>query len=136
VAAVDAKTSCQGIDADGDPVQLVTVLVHNLKVVLGQWSVRGEKTNEPGVLKNHLAQLKQDFPLLKLITGDAIYASRPLAEALLDHDCYYLVQIKGNQADVQEALEQCLGQVENQRPAAQMVEKKGTLLNAAGCGLT
>jgi hypothetical protein len=46
IAAVDAKTSCQGIDADGDPVQLVTVLVHNLKVVLGQWSVRGEKTND------------------------------------------------------------------------------------------
>ncbi|MEX2186410.1 MAG: transposase family protein [Pirellulales bacterium] len=57
VAAVDAKTSCQGIDADGDPVQLVTALVHNLKVVIGQWSVRGEKTNGSGVLKNHLAQL-------------------------------------------------------------------------------
>ena len=135
VAAVDAKTSCQGLDVDGDPVQLVTVLVHNLKVVLGQWSVRGEKTNEPGVLKNHLAQLKQDFPLLKLITGDAIYATRPLAEALLDQDCDYLVQIKGNQGDVEEALHQCLGDVEEKRPAAQTVEKKGTLLNAAGCGL-
>lgn len=135
VAAVDAKTSCQGIDVDGDPVQLVTVLVHNLKLVLGQWSVRGEKTNEPGVLKNHLAQLKQDFPLLKLITGDAIYATRPLAEALLDQDCDYLVQIKGNQGDAEEALHQCLGDVKEKQPAAQMVEKKGTRSNAAACGL-
>lgn len=135
VAAVDAKTSCQGLDTDGDPVQLVTVLVHNLRVVLGQWSVRGEKTNESGVLKNHLAQLKQDFPLLKLITGDAIYANRPLAEVLLDEDCDYLLQIKGNQPDIQEALKVCLGDAHETKPAAQTVEKKGTLLNAAGCGL-
>jgi hypothetical protein len=135
VAAVDAKTSCQGLDTDGDPVQLVTVLVHNLKVVLGQWSVRGEKTNESGVLKNHLAQLKQDFPLLKLITGDAIYANRPLAEVLQDEDCDYLLQIKGNQPDIQEALKVCLGDAHETKPAAQTVEKKGTLLNAAGCGL-
>ena len=135
VAAVDAKTSCQGLDTDGDPVQLVTVLVHNLKVVLGQWSVRGEKTNESGVLKNHLAQLTRDFPLLKLITGDAIYANRPLAEVLLDEDCDYLLQIKGNQPDIQEALQVCLGDAHETRPAAQTVEKKGTLLNAAGCGL-
>ena len=36
-------------------------------------------------------------PLLKLITGDAIYATRPLAELLLDNDCNHLLQIKGNQ---------------------------------------
>jgi hypothetical protein len=136
VAAVDAKTSCQGIDTDGDPVQLVTVLVHNLKVVIGQWSVRGEKTNESGVLKNHLAELKRDFPLLKLITGDAIYANRPLAEVLLDNDCDYLLQIKGNQKDIQEALQVCLGDAhETCSPAAQTLEKKGTPSNAAGCGL-
>src|SRR6187397_2049389 len=56
-AAVDAKTSCQGLDADGNPVQLLTVLVHELKLVLAQWSVRGEKTNEPTVLRNHLSEL-------------------------------------------------------------------------------
>jgi len=136
VAAVDAKTSCQGIDTDGDPVQLVTVLIHNLKVVIGQWSVRGEKTNESGALKHHLAQLKRDFPLLKLITGDAIYANRPLAEALQDEDCDYLLQIKGNQPDIQDALQHCLGDAhETTTPAAQTVEKKGTLWNGVGCGL-
>ena len=48
---MDAKTSCQGMDENGQPVQLVTVLVHDMKLVLAQWSVRGEKTNEPNVLK-------------------------------------------------------------------------------------
>ena len=133
--AVDAKTSCQGIGDDGQPVQLLTVLVHNLKLVLGQWSVHGEKTNEPNVLKNHLAELKSDFPLLKLITGDAIYAQRPLAEALLDEDCDYLVQIKGNQPDIQDACQHCLGTAHERQPAAMTAEKKGMLSIAAGSGL-
>jgi hypothetical protein len=60
------------------------VLVHQVKPVLGQWSVHSEKINEPNVLKNHLAELTADFPLPKLITGDAIYAQRLLAKALLD----------------------------------------------------
>jgi len=134
-AAVDAKTSCQGIGEDGQPVQLLTVLVHKIKLVLGQWSVHGEKTNEPNVLKNHLAELTAHFPLLKLITGDAIYAQRPLAEALLDENCDYLVQIKGNQGDIQDALVNCLGAAQERKPAAQTVEKKGTPWIGGGCGL-
>lgn len=134
-AAVDGKTSCQGIGADGKPVQLLTVLVHNLKLVLGQWSVTGEKTNEPGVLRNHLAELTTHFPLLKLITGDAIYAQRPLVEALLDENCDYLLQIKANQPDLQDALENCLGSAHERNPAAQTAEKKGTPWIGVGCGL-
>jgi len=125
IAAVDGKTSCQGLDAEGEPVQLLTVLVHDLKFVLAQWSVRDEKTNEPGVLKNHFAELKSNFPLLKLITGDAIYAQRPLAEAWLDENCDYLVQIKGNQPDIQDAVQQCLGGAHERPPAAETVEKRG-----------
>jgi hypothetical protein len=133
--AVDAKTSCQGIGEDGKPVQLLTVLVHNLKLVLGQWSVHGEKTNEPKVLQNHLAELTAQFPLLKLITGDAIYAQRPLAEALLDENCDYLLQIKGNQGDVQDALKNCLGAAHERKPSAQTSEKKGTPWIGGGYGL-
>jgi hypothetical protein len=134
-AAVDAKTSCQGLGEDGQPVQLLTVLVHQLKFVLAQWSVHGEKTNEPNVLKNHLSELTADFPLLKLITGDAIYAQRPLAEALLDENCDYLLQIKGNQADIQDALVNCLGAAHERKPAAHTAEKKGTPWIGVGCGL-
>lgn len=133
--AVDAKTSCQGLDLDGQPVQLVTVLIHNLKLVIGQWSVHGEKTNEPKVLQNHLSALREQFPLLKLITGDAIYATRPLAAALLDENCDYLVQIKGNQGDIQDALQHCLGGAHERPPAAQTAEKKGMPSIGGGSGL-
>lgn len=133
--AVDAKTSCQGLDADGQPVQLVTVLIHDLKLVIGQWSARGEKTNEAGVLQRHIAELREKFPHLKLITGDAIYATRPLVQALLDENCDYLVAVKGNQPDVCDAVEHCLGGAHERVPAAHTVEKRGTAPIGAGCGL-
>jgi len=135
VAAVDGKTSCQGLDADGNPVQMLTVLVHHVKVVIGQWSVKGEKTNEPGVLKNHLAELLADFPMLRLLTGDAIFAQRPLVEALLAENCDYLLQIKGNQGDTQDTLRHCLGTAHERTPAAETKEKKGMLSIAAASGL-
>jgi hypothetical protein len=134
--AVDAKTSCQGFDADGSPVQMLTALVHDLKLVIGQWSVRGEKSNEPTVFRQHLPELLANFPLLRLVTGDAIYAQRPLAEALMAENCDYLLPIKGNQPDVQAALQHCLGSAHERKPAASTCEKKGTPSTAASYGST
>jgi hypothetical protein len=136
VAAVDGKTSCQGLDPDGKPVHLLSVLAHDLKLVLGQWSVNDEKSNEPAVLRRHLAELFERFPLLRLITGDALFAQRPLLEALLEFDCDYLVQIKGNQPDVLDAVHQCFDQAEEHPPAAETIEKKGISSIAADCGST
>lgn len=136
VVAVDGKTSCQGLDPAGKPVHMLSVLVHGLKLVLGQWSVGDEKSNEPTVLRNHLSELFANFPMLRLVTGDALFAQRPLAEALLAQNCDYLVQIKGNQADTLDALKNCLGQATERRPAAETVEKRGTSSIAAGCGST
>jgi hypothetical protein len=134
-AAVDAKTSRQGLDAAGEPVQILTVFVQQLKLVLGQWSVRGEKSNEPGVLKQHVEQLVRDFPMLRLITGDAIYSQRPLAQVLVACGCDYLLQVKENQPEMLEMLRQCLGTADQRPAAAETVEKRGGVRIAAGCGL-
>lgn len=134
-ASVDAKTSRQGFDAAGNPVQMLTVFAQHIKAVLGQWSVHGEKTNEPGVLKQHLDELLENFPMLKLLTGDAIFAQRPLAEALASKKCAYLFQIKGNQPDVHHALKQCFAAAAERRCAAETSEKKGLVKTAGGCGL-
>jgi hypothetical protein len=134
--AVDAKTSCQGHDAQGQPVQMLTALIHGLKLSIGQWSVTGEKTNEPTALRNHLSELLEQFPLLRLITGDAIYAQRPLAEALQDENCDYLVQIKANQKDILDAVQSCLGAAHERKPAAQTVEKRGASPIGGGSGST
>lgn len=133
-ASVDGKTVCQGLDAQGNPVQLLTVFVHHIKAALGQWSVRDEKSNEPAVLKRHLSELFELFPMLRLLTGDAIYAQRPLVEALLSHGCDYLFQVKANQADVRDVLDCCLGKAEQRPPAAETHEKRGLWKIVAGCG--
>ena len=135
-AAVDGKTSRQGLDPHGKPVHLLNVFAHDLKVVFGQWSVHEEKSNEPMVLRNHLSELLDNFPLLRLITADAMFAQRPLMEALLDENCDYLVQIKGNQGDVLDALHNCLGGAFERPPAAETVQKRGTAPNVASCGST
>ena len=93
--------------------------------MIGQWSVTGEKTNEPTALRNHLHELLERYPLLRLLTGDAIFCQRPLATALVAENCDYLLQIKSNQADIQEAAQLALGAAHDKPPLAQTVEKKG-----------
>jgi hypothetical protein len=132
--AVDGKTVCQGLDEQGKPVQLLTVFVHQLKLVLGQWSVTGEKTNEPTVLKRHVAELLEAFPMLALLTGDAMYAQRPLAELLTASHCDYLLAVKANQPDILDALVTCLGQADERPAAAETAEKRGICGIAAGSG--
>lgn len=134
--AVDGKTSCQGLDANGQPLHMLTALIHHLKLVAGQWSVSGEKTNEPTALRRHLSELLENFPMLRLVTGDALFAQRPLVEALLDENRDYLLQIKANQADTLDALRNCLGAAHERPPAAQTVEKKGPSAIAASFGST
>ncbi|MDZ4783175.1 MAG: hypothetical protein SGJ19_23255 [Planctomycetia bacterium] len=46
------------------------------------------------------------------------------------------MQIKGNQPDALDAVQQCLGQAEKRPPAAETSEKKGTSSFVAGCGST
>ena len=54
VVAVDSKTSKQGFDSQGDPIQMLNVFAQDLKACLGQWPLCGEKSMEPEVLKAHL----------------------------------------------------------------------------------
>ncbi len=101
-AAVDGKVAKQMKDESGDPILMLNVFAQNLKVHLASWSMRGDKTNEPGCLKQHLGELFAMYPSLKLLTGDAIYAQRPLLEAIQEYHRDYLVQIKDNQGRISE----------------------------------
>ena len=46
-----------------------------MRVVVGQWVANG--TNEPTRFREILRKLVNDYPMLRLITGDAIFAQRP-----------------------------------------------------------
>lgn len=124
-AAVDGKTCRQGLGADGDPVQMLNVFVQDVKACLGQWPLEGDKSTEPEVLKAHLSELFERYPALRLITGDALYAQRPLAELILASGHDYLFQVKGNQPDVLDAAETCFAKATDAGADAKTVEKKG-----------
>jgi hypothetical protein len=125
VAAVDGKTSKQGFDSEGDPIQMLHVFAQDLKACLGQWPLSGDKSTEPEVLKAHLQELFEKYPALRLITGDALYAQRNLAELILASGHDYLFQIKANQPDILDAAQTCFTQAKDSAAAVHTREKKG-----------
>ena len=135
-AAVDGKVAKQMPDENGDPLYMLNVFVHDLKVTLEQKSVRGDKTNEPGCLKKHLEKLLDTYPALKLLTGDAIFAQRPLLEALKEYGRDYLVQVKENQKETYEAIQYAFHDVGDAEADDVTLSKKKGRLKSANCGVT
>ena len=133
VVAVDGKTAKQGLEGDR-PLHMLNAFVHNLQAVVGQWSTGAEKTNEPTLLRYHLEELLELYPMLRLITGDAIFAQRPLTELICARGCNYLFQIKANQGDTLDALEHCFAEAGSRTPAAETENKKGSCGKFAVCG--
>jgi len=133
-AAIDGKVAKQMPDENGDPLYMLNVFVHDIKVTLEQKSVRGDKTNEPGCLKKHLEELFDTYPALKLLTGDAIFAQRPLLEALQEYECDYLFQVKDNQEKVLQQMKLIFQDAPNEKPCDRSVTKKKGPLRFAVCG--
>ena len=63
-ASVDGKWAKQSRDANGNPLVMVNVLAHDLKLCLAQWPA-SEKRYEPKVLQEQLGQLFQRYPGLE-----------------------------------------------------------------------
>jgi len=133
-AAVDGKAAKQMKDENGDPLLMLNIFAQKLKLHLASWSVRGDKTNEPGCLKNHLGELFTMYPCLKLLTGDAIFAQRPLLLAIQEYHRDYLVQIKDNQSNVLKQMKLMFADSPTQKPGDCRVSKKRGLLKSANCG--
>lgn len=134
VVAVDGKTTKQGLDDNGRPLHMLNAFVHDLQAVVGQWSTGAEKTNEPTLLRHHLEALLDTYPMLRLLTGDAMFAQRPLAELICSRQRDYLLQIEANQGDTLDALEHCFAQAIERPPAAETTEKKGPFRKSVGYG--
>ena len=102
-ASADGKWAKQSEDAKGNPLVMVNVLAHDLKLCLAQWPA-SEKRYEPAVLREQLGWLFQSYPGLGLLSMDALYSERDLCQAIVSHGRDYLVRIKGNQPEVLAAL--------------------------------
>jgi hypothetical protein len=134
VGAVDGKAAKQMKDDNGDPILMLNVFAQTVKLHLASWSVHGDKTNEPGCLKAHLAELFTMYPCLKLLTGDAIFAQRPLLEAIQEHHRDYLVQIKENQGKTLEQMKLMFADAPPHEPSHRKTRKKRGLLRFVACG--
>ena len=123
-ASVDGKWAKQSRDAKGNPLVMVNVLAHDLRLCLAQWPA-SEKRYEPDVLREQLAQLFERYPGLRLLTMDALYAERDLCQAIVSHGRGYLVRIKGNQPEALAALADGFAVEELGEPEAETLEKSG-----------
>ena len=135
-AAADGKTCKQGHDQDGDPVHMLNVFVHDVKACLGSWPVTDDKATEPEVLKAHPQELFGRYPGLGLLTGDALFCQRPLAELIVAAGRDYLLAVKDNQPHMAEALGQAFARAEQTEPDARTAEKRGRRSMCGGCGST
>ena len=122
-ASVDGKWAKQSEDAKGNPLVMVNVLAHDLKLCLAQWPA-SEKRYEPAVLREQPGRLFQCYPGLGLLSMDALYAERDLCRAIVSHGRDYLVRIKGNQPEVLAALVDGFAGAELVEPEAETLEKK------------
>ena len=122
-ASVDGKWAKQSEDKGGNPLVMVNVLAHDLRLCLAQWPA-SEKRYEPGVLREQLGQLFEHYPGLRLLTMDARYAERDLCQAIVSYGRDYLVRIKGNQPEVLAALADGFAVEELGEPEAETLGKK------------
>ena len=97
-ASVDGKWAKQSEDVSGNPLVMVNVLAHDLRLCLAQWPA-SDKRYEPGVLREQLAPLFERYPGLRLLTMDALYAERDLCQAIVGHGRDYLVRVQRESAD-------------------------------------
>jgi hypothetical protein len=134
-ASVDGKTSKQGHDPHGDPIHMLNVFAHQVGLSLAQFPVTDGKPTEPQALKAGLAELLEHYPFLRLFTGDALFAQRPLARVILEADRDFLFAVKDNQPDLLEALQASLdATAAARRPDVKTREKKGARSTAVSSG--
>ena len=123
-AAVDGKTSKQFRLANGSLLHLLNLFVHDFNIVLAQYSVKGDKTNESHCLKQHAADFFEKYPFVQLLTGDAAFTNRPLLQVLQDLGKDYLFCVKNNQPTLLESMVQTFAKVDWEKREPQKIEKK------------
>lgn len=134
VACVDGKTSKQGYDADGDPIHMLNIFAQELHAVLAQYPVGDGKATEPKTFLANLDALCDAYPFLKLFTGDALFAQRGMAQAIVDANRNYLFVVKENQPDILEAIRTSFEARDQAKPDAVKIEKKRAKSSPANFG--
>lgn len=121
--AVDGKTDKQALDPDGDPIHVLNAFAHGLKVTLACWPVGDGKETEPEVLKAHLDELFQLHPGLRVLTMDAGFTQRNLADLIVQRGRDYVMALKDNQPNLHETAQTAFASIDPNKPDGSTTEK-------------
>lgn len=103
--ALDGKTLRGSANGEAPAAHLLAAYVPAARAVIGQMRV-GVKTNEHKAALRLLGVLP---PLTgKVVTGDAMFTHRDVAQAILDGGGDYVLVVKDNQAELKAAIESAL----------------------------
>jgi len=128
-ASVDGKALRNVCDGSDNPLFMVNVFAHDIQIALAQQEV-SEKRGESTTFRDMLQGLFETYPGLRILTGDAGFAGRDLCREISRLGRHYLVQIKGNQGNIQEVLKLHFEKERVERePDAQVTEKKSKRQN-------
>jgi len=97
-AAVDGKTT------RASKVHVLNVFAIDMQQAIWQCAV-DQKANEITALRQTLTALFDQYPFLKILTGDAMFAGNPLCSQIIEHGRHYLFQIKVDQKHLHEKME-------------------------------
>ena len=97
-AAVDGKTT------RASKVHVLNVFALDMQQAIWQCAV-DEKANEITALRQTLAALFGQYPFLRILTGDAMFAGNPLCSEIIEHGRHYLFQIKEDQKHLHEKMD-------------------------------
>jgi hypothetical protein len=110
--------------ADGTPIHMLNLFVHDFHLILAEFSVKGDKTNEAHCLKQHVEEFFAKYPFVQLLTGDAAFTTRPLLQVLKDLGKDYLFCVKNNQPTLLESMVQTFADVNGEEIPCAQIEKK------------
>lgn len=106
VLAIDGKTIKGSANADGRPTHVLTAFASAARIIVGQIAC-DTKSNEIPTVPDLLKMLDYEGCL---ITMDAMGAQRETAQTIVDNGGDYLLQVKGNQPTLYEAVQDCLNE--------------------------
>jgi hypothetical protein len=125
----EVHAACDGKALRGAQEHVLEIFINHLRLVAWQTPV-GEKENELSALEKHLADILAQYPQIKLLTGDAMFCQKAIAQVVVEARRQYFLQLKSpHKTDVAIARD-ALAQYSRTAPLASSEDVRGGLTAA------
>jgi predicted transposase YbfD/YdcC len=120
--AIDGKTVCGSYDtqANRSPLHMVTAFACGLRLCIGAKSV-DDKSNEIPAVRSLIEQLNLQGAV---VTADAMHCQKETAQAIIDKNADFILQVKGNQPTLENALNDAIHEALKNNSKSKRVHRK------------